>query len=66
LEDIGGLENVKREIEELVQYPAKHPGKFLELGLPLSRGILFYGPSDCGKFFIVIELIFAIDILYFR
>jgi transitional endoplasmic reticulum ATPase len=60
--DIGGLENVKHEICELVQYPVEHPEKFFELGMPLSRGVLFYGPSGCGKFFIVIDFIFVIDL----
>ncbi|KHN37457.1 Cell division cycle protein 48 like [Glycine soja] len=27
-EDIGGLENVKRELQETVQYPVEHPEKF--------------------------------------
>jgi transitional endoplasmic reticulum ATPase len=43
-EDIGGLENVKRELQELVQYPVEHPDKFLKFGMQPSRGVLFYGP----------------------
>lgn len=31
--DIGGLENVKRELQELVQYPVEHPEKFLKFGM---------------------------------
>jgi len=48
-EDIGGLENVKRELKELVQYPVEHPEKFLQFGMQPSRGVLFYGPPGCGK-----------------
>merc|ERR1712150_202572 len=48
-EDIGGLENVKRELQELVQYPVEHPEKFLKFGMQPSRGVLFYGPPGCGK-----------------
>lgn len=48
-EDIGGLENVKRELRELVQYPVEHPEKFLKFGMQPSRGVLFYGPPGCGK-----------------
>merc|ERR1712227_1097964 len=47
--DIGGLENVKRELKELVQYPVEHPEKFLQFGMQPSRGVLFYGPPGCGK-----------------
>jgi len=48
-EDIGGLQNVKKELQELVQYPVEHPEKFLKFGMQPSRGVLFYGPPGCGK-----------------
>merc|ERR1712134_36932 len=47
--DIGGLESVKRELQELVQYPVEHPEKFLKFGMSPSKGVLFYGPPGCGK-----------------
>jgi len=48
-EDIGGLEDVKRELKETVQYPVEHPEKFLKFGMQPSKGVLFYGPPGCGK-----------------
>uniref|UniRef100_A0A5S6QAD7 vesicle-fusing ATPase n=1 Tax=Trichuris muris TaxID=70415 RepID=A0A5S6QAD7_TRIMR len=47
--DIGGLEAVKKELQELVQFPVEHPEKYLKFGMQPSRGVLFYGPPGCGK-----------------
>jgi len=48
-DDIGGLENVKRELQEVVQYPVEFPEKFEKFGMQPSKGVLFYGPPGCGK-----------------
>ncbi|KAI8823782.1 P-loop containing nucleoside triphosphate hydrolase protein [Fimicolochytrium jonesii] len=48
-DDIGGLEKVKLELQETVQYPVEHPEKFLKFGMNPSKGVLFYGPPGCGK-----------------
>jgi len=48
-EDIGGLDGVKRELQETIQYPVEHPEKFLKFGMSPSKGVLFYGPPGCGK-----------------
>ncbi|KNZ56827.1 cell division cycle protein 48 [Puccinia sorghi] len=48
-DDIGGLEKVKQELQETVQYPVEHPEKFLKYGMSPSKGVLFYGPPGTGK-----------------
>mmetsp|Transcript_32818 Transcript_32818/g.37330 ORF Transcript_32818/g.37330 Transcript_32818/m.37330 type:complete len:885 (-) Transcript_32818:236-2890(-) len=48
-DDVGGLEDVKRELHETVQYPVEHAEKYIKFGMNPSKGVLFYGPSGCGK-----------------
>jgi len=48
-DDIGGLEETKRNLRELVTYPIEHADKYKKFGLNPSRGCLFYGPPGCGK-----------------
>ena len=47
--DIGGLENVKQELKEAVEWPLKYPESFTRLGIRPPRGILLYGPPGTGK-----------------
>jgi len=48
-DSIGGLEQTKRELQEMILYPIEHPEKFEKFGMQPSRGVLFYGPPGCGK-----------------
>lgn len=48
-EDVGGLDKVKQELQETVQYPVEHPEKFIKYGMQPSKGVLFYGPPGTGK-----------------
>lgn len=48
-EDVGGLEDVKRDLQEMILFPIDHPEKFEKFGMSPSRGVLFYGPPGCGK-----------------
>jgi transitional endoplasmic reticulum ATPase len=38
-DDIGGLDKVKLELQETVQYPVEHPEKFLKYGMSPSKGV---------------------------
>ena len=47
--DIGGLESVKRELQEAVQWPMKYPELYTKIGHTVPKGILIHGPSGTGK-----------------
>jgi len=48
-DEVGGLEKVKQELKEAVEWPLKHPEVFTNLGIRAPRGILLYGPPGTGK-----------------
>lgn len=48
-EDIGGLDGIKQELKETVEYPVLHPEMYTKFGLSPSKGVLFYGPPGTGK-----------------
>lgn len=47
--DIGGLETIKRQIRETIEYPFKYPEISRQYGKVAGGGLLFFGPPGCGK-----------------
>jgi transitional endoplasmic reticulum ATPase len=47
--DIGGVEDVKQELKEAVEWPMTYPALFKHLSARPPRGILLYGPPGTGK-----------------
>ena len=48
-DDVGGLEDVKQELKEAVEWPLKHPETFKRLGIRPPKGTLLYGIPGTGK-----------------
>ncbi len=47
--DIGGLNDVKQSLKEMIEWPINHTHVFEEMGIRIPRGVLLYGPPGTGK-----------------
>jgi len=47
--DVGGLEEVKRQLKEMIEMPLDNPESFKRLGIRPAKGVLLYGPPGTGK-----------------
>ena len=48
-EDIGGLEGVKEELREAIEWPLRYPELFAQMNAVPPKGLLLYGPPGTGK-----------------
>src|SRR5208282_3389144 len=61
--EIAGIHDAKKAIEEAVVFPIKRPDLF-PLGWP--RGILFFGPPGCGKTLLAAAIATEIDAVFYN
>ncbi|CAL4981655.1 unnamed protein product [Urochloa decumbens] len=48
-DDIGGLKDLKKELQKAVEWPIKYAAGFERLGIAPVRGVLLHGPPGCSK-----------------
>ena len=52
-DDVGGLEDVRQELIEAIEWPLKEPHSFYRMGIKPPRGVLLFGPPGTGKTLLV-------------
>ena len=52
-DDVGGLDEIKTELFEIIDWPLNHKDDLIRLGVKPPKGILLYGPSGTGKTLLV-------------
>lgn len=48
-DEIGGLDDVKQDLREAIEWPLKNPDMFKRMNIRPPRGVLLYGPPGTGK-----------------
>ena len=48
-DDVGGLDELKEELREAVEWPIKHKDAFEYVDVESPKGVLLYGPPGTGK-----------------
>ena len=48
-DDVGGLESLKEELREAIEWPIKHKDAFDYVNVETPKGILLHGPTGTGK-----------------
>ncbi len=48
-DDVGGLNETKERLREMVEWPQKHPERFKDMGIEVPKGIMLYGMPGTGK-----------------
>ncbi|HKS70583.1 MAG TPA: AAA family ATPase, partial [Ktedonobacterales bacterium] len=48
-DEVGGLDDAKRTLTELIEWPLRYPGLFAAMDLDPVRGVLLAGPPGSGK-----------------
>ncbi|KNH06197.1 peroxisome biogenesis factor 1 [Perkinsela sp. CCAP 1560/4] len=52
-EHVFGMAAVKKKLHDIIALPIRNTGEFSTLPIKLSRGVLLYGPTGCGKTYIL-------------
>jgi transitional endoplasmic reticulum ATPase len=48
-DDIGGLEDIKQRLREVIEWPLHSPDSFKKMGIRPPRGVLLFGAPGTGK-----------------
>ncbi|MFX0171009.1 MAG: CDC48 family AAA ATPase [Candidatus Hodarchaeota archaeon] len=52
-DEVGGLDEIKQELKEIIEWPSKYPSVFNYMDAEIPRGVLLIGPPGTGKTLLV-------------
>jgi ribosome biogenesis ATPase len=64
--DLGGMNDVLKQIRQLVEYPLVRPELYRHLGVDPPRGVLLRGPPGCGKTHLANAIAGQLGVPFFR
>eukprot|EP00980_Cylindrotheca_fusiformis_P010633 scaffold2366_cov115-Cylindrotheca_fusiformis.AAC.7 len=64
--DLGGMEEILKQIRQLIEYPLVRPEIYRHLGVDPPRGVLLRGPPGCGKTHLSNAIAGQLGVPYFR
>jgi len=64
--DLGGMDDILQQIQQLIEYPLVRPEIYKFLGVDPPRGVLLRGPPGCGKTHLANAIAGQLGVPYFR
>lgn len=66
LEDMGGIDGIISDLQQLVVYPLSHPEVFTHLGVKPPTGVMLHGPPGSGKSKVACALAGSLGVPFFK
>lgn len=66
LSNLAGLDNILKQVREIVFFPIELSELYIHLGISPPSGLLLHGPSGCGKTTLANAIAGELGLPYFK